>query len=193
MEFIEHFFFKSAITDFRPPIELSDWFSSQIVLKKREELSCLIKKLIVTYGGVLPDLPPVRLFKPPPVLNVENNNDENAVDQMEVDEDTKTAKDPLDTGDCAAESDVHDGNHVDKLVVDGGELEVHDEENCVYGNVDDVFAEPVTEEEENCVAMTCEASHDANKTEEKEGTTTNGDCDHQENAVVILIDDDDDD
>lgn len=64
-EFIEHFFFKSPITDFRLPIDLSEWFDPKIVAKKRGEVANALRKLIIEAKGELPELPEIScVFNP---------------------------------------------------------------------------------------------------------------------------------
>lgn len=59
-EFVEHFFKKSPITDYRMPIDLTSWFDTEIIDKKREEIANLVKRILISEKGILPELPPIR-------------------------------------------------------------------------------------------------------------------------------------
>lgn len=59
LEFIEHFFHKSPITDFRKPFDFSDWFDPKIVAQKRGEIAEILKNTILEVTGELPNLPEI--------------------------------------------------------------------------------------------------------------------------------------
>lgn len=87
--------------DFRFNIDVSDWFSQEIILQKREHIATVIQALIVQQKGELPDLPPISFSGSEPDIEIigemvkvidenngnnnneeefNNNNDFNAVD-----------------------------------------------------------------------------------------------------------------
>ena len=64
LEYIEHFFFKSPINDYRSPIDLSNWFDETLVKFKRGEIATIIKELILQTCGKLPELPHINCTYP---------------------------------------------------------------------------------------------------------------------------------
>ncbi|CRK89951.1 CLUMA_CG003679, isoform B [Clunio marinus] len=107
LEFFEHFFIKSPIEDYRLPLQLDNWFDSDIILDKREQIATVIKSLMVTLHpgqDILSELPPLKFHADTmdiETINLEedknlvsnnneetfnNNNDFNVIDKHKSEE-----------------------------------------------------------------------------------------------------------
>jgi hypothetical protein len=75
---MEHFFIHKPIEDYRFPMQLSDWFESEIVFQKREQIAKVMQDKMSEQGKVV-ELPNIILYKE---LDVENGNfDMNVIDK----------------------------------------------------------------------------------------------------------------
>lgn len=92
IEFFEHFFIKSPLTDFRSPIDKTNWFHPKIVLEKRKEIAKVIEGLI-EQNGPLPLLPPIKFHRTkkkspednaPEDDNISSNREEDKLNNNDV-------------------------------------------------------------------------------------------------------------
>ncbi|XP_067645133.1 uncharacterized protein velo isoform X2 [Eurosta solidaginis] len=123
LQYVEHFF-KDPIKDYRLPIkQLSNWFDTITVTRKREEISHLLQQLMNERNGpnhqiILPEIPlPTlngQLVEPPEGFNIEFEEEETGDDVQEDDDDNTIST----SADGAAND--HDGTssstHTEELV-----------------------------------------------------------------------------
>ncbi|XP_011189450.2 uncharacterized protein LOC105216578 isoform X1 [Zeugodacus cucurbitae] len=120
LQYVEHFF-KDPIRDYRLPIkQLSNWFDTLTVTRKREDISQLLQQLMNERNGpnhqvILPEIPlPTsngQLVEPPEGYNIEFEEEETCEDAAEEDDDNTDADGTPNDADGTASS-----THTDELV-----------------------------------------------------------------------------
>ncbi|XP_011202463.2 uncharacterized protein LOC105225617 isoform X1 [Bactrocera dorsalis] len=120
LQYVEHFF-KDPIRDYRLPIkQLSNWFDTLTVTRKREDISQLLQQLMNERNGpnhqvILPEIPlPTsngQLVEPPEGFNIEFEEEETGEDAAEEDDDNTDVDGTPNDADGTASS-----THTDELV-----------------------------------------------------------------------------
>lgn len=71
LQYVEHFF-SDPIVDFSLPIKRMNWFESNLIMKKREEIANLIVQLAEKYAPEKLPLPDILFTSPGNIINISN-------------------------------------------------------------------------------------------------------------------------